>query len=120
MSDSLESGVPSDADPIDAAWDALQEAWDEPGAHKRFLAVCVGHDRLKDAGMRYRSVIDGDDPKRRAVAERQIDRILASAMSNLEAHRTPPPRRNTKLLLVALVVFVLLVGGATWAVLGVP
>ena len=122
MSDSLESGVDADEDSIDAAWKVLEASWDEPEAHQRFVALCLTQNRLDAAGKRYRKVRDEDeDPERRAEANRQIDRILAKALVNLEILRSPPPpKRNTTLLLIATLVFVLLLGGATWAVLGVP
>jgi len=116
MSDSLESGVSDAPDSIQMAWEALEADWDDPAAHKRFVALCMSLDRLSEAGKRYRKVREADE-KRRAEAERQIDRILVQAMSSLEVLRsTPSPKRNTFVLLVALVVFVVLVLGATWAI----
>jgi hypothetical protein len=122
VSDSLESGVPSSDDPVTTAWEKLQEDWGDPEAHKRFIALCLTRERLAEAGRLYREVRDqDDDAERRAEAERQIDRILTHALSTLEVMKSPPaPKRNTALLLVATVIFVLLVGTATLAVMGGP
>lgn len=108
------------SDPIETAWAALGESWDEPEAHKRFVALCMAQGRLADAGRLYREVRDADEG-RRAEAERQIDQILVHALSTMELHRSPPaPKRNTMVLLIATAVFVLLVGAVTWAVVGAP
>ncbi len=106
--------------PIAEAWEALQQEWEDPKAHKRFIALCQSLDGLSEAGRRYRAVRDSDEEEaRRAEAERQIDAILAQALATLEVLKSPPPpKRNTALLLVAAVVFVLLVGTATLAVMG--
>jgi hypothetical protein len=105
---------------VAVAWAKVEEDWNDADAHKRFVALCMSENRLADAGRLYRRVRD-TDPARREEATRQIDQILSRALSTLEVLRTPKaPERNPKLLIVATVVFILLVGGATWAVLGAP
>lgn len=92
---------------IEAEWQRVAGAWDEPAAHRRFLVLCQSLGRLDQAGRRYREVRDRE-PERRADAERRLDEILALAMQSLAALKTePPPKRPLWLVLLAA-----LVGGA--------
>ena len=76
-------------DSIERAWAEVEAAWSEPEAHKRFLVVCDSLGLLAEAGRRYRAVKEGD-PERRAVAEKQIDALLALAMTRMTADKTEP------------------------------
>ncbi|MFK7991763.1 MAG: hypothetical protein AB8I08_37445 [Sandaracinaceae bacterium] len=92
-----------DDDPIDTAWIEVEANWTDEGAHKRFLMLCQGLDRLSEAGTRYRAVKDAD-PERREVAEAQIDRLLGLAMQQLQVLKTEPKRRSGKMVLLLLAV----------------
>lgn len=106
-------------DPIDVAWAEVEASWDDPTAHKRFVALCQSLRRLPEAGQHYRSVREGADEDRSKVAKREIDRILTMALASLEAIRTPPPsRRSPIMLFIALVVAVALMGSVSYLVLG--
>jgi hypothetical protein len=113
-------GMAEDPDPVEQAWAQLVEQWEEAEAHRRFLGLCAALGRLPEAGSRYRNVRNtAADPERRAIAEQQIDRLLAFAVSTLEQVRTDPgphPARPV-LLAVGVVLTALMVGLTTWLVL---
>lgn len=104
-------------DPLGEAWEKVDRAWDDPEAHRRFLALATTLGRLPEAGRRYREVRERS-PERRALAEKQTERLLGLAMQDLARIRTPPPdtgKRVTTWLGAAIAV--MLVGVATWALL---
>jgi hypothetical protein len=106
-----------EGDPLEEAWAALDEAWDDDERHRKFIALCQTLGRLPEAGRRYREAREGEEPERAKVAERQIDRLLTAAMKNLEPLRAEPPRRTRSALLLAAVLITLtLVGIALWAI----
>ena len=78
-------------DDLAAEWARVEAAWDDPQAHRRYVTVCGATGRLAYAGRRYRQV-QASDPERRALAEAQIDRILALAMERLAVEKTPAQR----------------------------
>jgi hypothetical protein len=99
------------ADPLREAWEKVDRAWDDPEAHRRFLALCRALGRLPEAGRRYREVREAD-PSRAASAEAQIDALLAAAMIEMQAHRAPPPAASARRWLTgaALVLLLALLG----------
>ena len=102
---------------LEAAWARVEEAWDDEDAHRKFKALAASLGRLDFAGTRYRGVRDGD-PERADVAQREIDRLVALAMSQLEVTRSAEPksgRRIVNLLAVAVVLGLLL--SALWVFL---
>lgn len=90
-------------DPIETAWAEVDENWEDEGAHKRFLMLCQGLDRLSEAGTRYRAIKESD-PDRREVAEAQIDRLLGLAMQQLQVLKTEPKQRSGKMVLLLIAV----------------
>lgn len=102
-------------DPIEAAWEKVEAAWDDEEAHRKFLGLCSATDRLAEAGRRYREVRERD-PERAAMAAAQIDRLLGLAMQNLEVLKTEPPQRTGKtiMFLIALGVSLSLIVTALW------
>lgn len=101
-------------DPVEVAWAKLEAEWSDDDAHKAFIGLCMSLDRLPDAGRRYRAVAD-DDPERAESAQKRIGAILAIAMRTMELGRTTPseePKR--RLLVVAFLLSVSLVGYALW------
>ncbi len=107
-----------DDDAIEAAWQRVEESWDDEKAHKAFLTLCASVDRLGDAGRRYRAIRESD-PARAEVASAQIDRVLGLAMQNLAVLKTPHEKRSgrTKMLLVAVGVSGAMIASAVWALL---
>jgi hypothetical protein len=111
-------GPVSDADPIDTAWQGVEAAWNDESRHRAFVGLCLALGRLPDAGRRYREVRDRD-PGRRAEAERQIDRVLAVALQQLELGRSaPPPARRLGLTIVAAVLSTVMIAGVLWLWVG--
>lgn len=101
-------------DPIDEAWERLSSHWDDDEAHRKFIGLCATMSRLPDAGRLYREVRDRDET-RRAVAEKQIDRLLTRAMQSLEAYRTEAPKRSPRTLLVIAVLMMLgMIAAVSW------
>ena len=101
-------------DPIDDAWGRLLSQWDDDEAHGKFIGLCATMGCLPEAGRLYREVRE-TDPERRAMAEKQIDRLLTHAMQSLEAHRTEPPKRSPRtLLLVAILMMLGMIAAASW------
>jgi hypothetical protein len=103
----------------DAAWAGLRARWDEPAAHRAFLAGCADLEALARAGARYRTMLQErpDD----AIAAAGRDEVLrkATVLGLAAVPRTAPPapvspwvRRS---LLFALAV--LLVGAVAWTAL---
>ena len=108
-----ESG--SQSDPLEAAWQALLDAWPEEGAHRKFLALAETLDRLPDAGSRYRGIKDealrAGDTARAAEAEAGIERLITRAMGRMELHRQPPDPKPRRIVLGLGVVLVLALFG---------
>jgi len=108
-----DGSVEEEPDPIAAAWEALEQAWGDEQAHKRFVSLCASVGRLPEAGRRYRTVRD-TDPARAEMAAGQIAQLLRVAMLSLETQRaTPPQRPRVVLLLVALLVTATMILAAT-------
>ncbi|MFT3921262.1 MAG: hypothetical protein QM778_01880 [Myxococcales bacterium] len=87
-------------DPIESAWAELEANWDDDQAHRRFIALCVTQGALPTAGQRYRHVRDSD-PSRSQVASRQIEAVMAAALSTLDLSRSPPPKGRQRLQWIA-------------------
>ncbi len=105
---------------IESAWQEVLAAFDDEASHKKFLALCSGLDRLSEAGRRYRAIKDDEADPRSAMAKRQVDRLLALAMQNLDAIKTPPEQKRsvkTILFFVAFGVSATLVISALWSMM---
>ncbi len=79
----------ADPDPIESAWQALLERWDDDDAHKSFAVLAGSLDRLADAAARYREAAGMPERRDRAEAGKQL--IVAQAVARIDA--TP---RSTK------------------------
>ena len=88
-----------ESEQIEAAWQKVLQDWDEDDAHKRFIVLCESFNVLHEAGSRYRSIRESD-PERSERAKKQIDRILASAMSKLSIERSEPQKRPPRACLL--------------------
>ncbi len=104
----------SELDPVDAAWAELEAHWDDPDAHKRFLALCLTFGRLPDAGARYRKVKE-QDPARAERAGQQLEAVLAAATIALYESKSPAPQKHNRLNVFAIAVAATLVIAALWA-----
>jgi hypothetical protein len=83
--------VSDPADPLDAAWTALDAAWDDPAKHKAFVGLAASLGRLPDAAARYKTA--GENPARADGAERGRQLVVAAALAQIEtAPRTPRER----------------------------
>jgi hypothetical protein len=86
-------------DPLfEALWQKVEQAWDDPSAHERFLDHCLQSRQLPNAAGRYRSVTERD-------SSAQLQRIATLALSQLAASRTPRStvlRNAVSLLAVAI------------------
>jgi ferric-dicitrate binding protein FerR (iron transport regulator) len=110
-----------DENAISTAWAEVEARWDDPEAHDAFRTLCARLDRLDAAGRRYRAVREAGGP-RAEEAERQQQKLLATAMSRLEASRSIPPpaprrRRPRGLLLLAVGIALALVAASLWSFL---
>jgi len=105
-------------DAIEAGWEVLLKAWEDPEAHRKFIGLATGLGALPRAGARYREVQKAH-PERAERAQAGIDKILSVALSQMDLARTPsrPPPRLA-LFLLALFVSAGLVGAALWAYVG--
>ena len=89
---------------FDLLWRHVLEQWPDDASHHAFLQVCQSERRLADAAARYRGM--AGDHARRAVAEKQLHKILVLALSEMETpQRTPPPRRSRLMVLSAFAFF---------------
>jgi hypothetical protein len=87
------------SDPLfEALWQKLEQSWDEPGAHERFLDHCLQTQQLTQAAARYRAETERD-------TSRQLRRVTELALSQLAASRTPRSivRRNAASLLAVAI-----------------
>ena len=109
----MESG---DDEALSEAWDEVLARWDDPAAHKRFLALADLRGALAFAGTRYRAVRDAD-PSRRSEAEARIDQLLGLAMVRVQTLRAPTPSGHRRLEWVAFGVSVTLVAAALYQAL---
>ena len=102
-------------DPIDEAWARVEAEWGNEDAHRRFVGVCVALDRLPEAGKRYRQVRE-NDPARRDVALKQIDRLIGLATQQLQDTRIRPASTEHKRTLTWAAFFIMLVlmGAGVW------
>lgn len=115
MSDA-ETAAPT-SDPLELAWQEVLAQWDEPQAHKRFLALADTLDRLADAGRRYRAVRESD-PARAERASKQVDALLGIAVTKMSAvEKSPPPKARRRLDFIALGVSAALIAAALWSML---
>ena len=95
----------------------MDRAWEDPEAHRRFLALSSTLGRLDVAGARYRATRDAN-PARRELAEAQIGKLLGLALASLGTLKSTPlpnARRWVNVLGVALALT--LAALAAWALL---
>lgn len=110
-------GEPAEADDsIEAAWAAVEARWDEPEAHKKFLALADALDRLAEAGKRYRAVKETDAARRDAAA-RHIDQLLGLAMKRVRVDKVEPTKSRSRVEWVALGVSIVLISAAVFSAL---
>jgi hypothetical protein len=100
----------------DAAWASLRARWDDPAAHRAFLAACADLDALARAGARYRAALQEtpDD----AIAAAGRDEVLrkATVLGLASVPRTAPPAPVSPWVKRGLlsVLALLLAGAAGW------
>ena len=77
--------------PLDEAWERIERDWSDEKAHEAFLALAEALGGLGFAGRHYGEVrkAGGD---RVEMAERQIERIQARALAQLQTMRTDTDR----------------------------
>ena len=90
------SAPPPTDDPLDAAWAALLERWDQDEGHRAFVGLAASLERLPDAARRYRA--QSSDPARAERAKQGVDRVLAAAMTAMK----PPARERPRPVNVGL------------------
>jgi len=98
---------------LDQAWSAVIADWHDELAHKRFIALCLSVGRLDYAGGQYREVSE-TDPNKREEAQRRISDIIAASAEILFRQKSEKPRKQTKLLMVALGVSLSMIGYSLW------
>jgi hypothetical protein len=98
---------------LDQAWSEVIADWQDERTHKRFIALCLSAGRLDFAGGRYRKISD-TDPSKREEAQRRISDIIAASTEILYGQKSEKPRRQTKLLFVALGVSLSMIGYSLW------
>lgn len=103
-------------DPIDAAWQQVEAAWEDDGAHRRFVALCESLGALAEAGRRYRAVRD-TDPTRSPSATKRIDYVLSVAMRSMEVTRATAPAGTSLARTVSVIVALGVVALALMALL---
>jgi hypothetical protein len=81
---------------LEGAWEAVERAWDDDVAHRRFIAFCSATGALAEAGRRYRELGDRD-PTRRGRAQEQLGAVMGAAMLSLQNTREPPRVRRSRL-----------------------
>jgi hypothetical protein len=88
------------AEPLAMAWAQLEESWDDDGAHRRFIALCMARGDLQAAGKLYRSVRERD-PSRAAEAGKRIDAIVVHALTALDVARAERPKKRLRIEWIA-------------------
>ncbi len=107
------AGIPAEAAPVEAAWQAVLDGWEDPGAHERFLALCEAMGVSAEAGARYRSLRESD-PARAAEAQKRLDQLVARALARLQLERSEvSPRPRRWLFLLAVLATICLLTAAT-------
>ncbi|MDP3278138.1 MAG: hypothetical protein Q8Q09_23330 [Deltaproteobacteria bacterium] len=95
---------PSEQEPLELAWKRAVESWDDPAAHRAFVALASAIDQLNVAASRYRAAketqsepivagyrVPGDRASRVEIADRGLQLVLAQALARLD--RMPRTRR---------------------------
>ena len=75
----------------DAAWAALEQRWEDAGAHRALLAACDDLDALAAVGRRYRAVLEAR-PQDRMAQEMKAEilkRATVIGLSQLPRTRVP-------------------------------
>ena len=92
-------------DPVlDAPWAALELAWDQDGAHGKFLDAAASADALDVAAAHYRRRRDAnpEDARARAGLERTLMLAQRIYQARAQSERTPPSSVKTLKLLGTL------------------
>ena len=89
---------------LTALWESVETKWDEPHVHGAFLEACAAENQLAFAARKYREQKDGDNPTRRSVAKRQLEKITTMAVAQMAALKTPPRESKRALTIVAAVI----------------
>ncbi len=86
---------------IDVPWATLEAAWDEDGAHAKFLDAAASADALDVAAAHYRRRRDGnpEDARARAGLERTLLLAQRIYQARAQSERTPPSSLTTLKLL---------------------
>jgi hypothetical protein len=74
---------------VRAAWDALQDAWDEDDRHTAFLRIVVDENAFAWAAQQYR------EKKPDARAEAMLERVRRAAEARFAASATAKPEPKT-------------------------
>ena len=105
-----------EVDPLETAWSEVEGHWDDPAAHKKFLALADTLDRLADAGRRYRSA--SEDPARAERGKTQIDALLALALKRMKSvEQSAPPKARRRLDFIAFGISAALIAAALWSMM---
>jgi hypothetical protein len=82
-------------DPVlDALWKKVLDEWEDDKRHAAFIEHCRAVGGLAEAAARYRGM--AGDRERGPEAEKRLKSILAVALVELEALRTPAPERSSR------------------------
>lgn len=89
---------------IDAPWAKLEAAWNEDGAHARFLDAAAAADALDVAAAHYRRRRDANPDDERATSGLERTLMLAQRIyqARAQAERTPPTSLRTLKLIGTL------------------
>lgn len=87
---------------VEQLWSHVDQHWDNEAAHEALLQQCASPEQLAEIAKRYRR--QTERPERTHIAERQLQRIAALAMSRLEVSRETAAagRPYGKYVLIAL------------------
>lgn len=103
---------------LESAWQQVSEDWSNEQNHRKFIVLCQATGQLSYAARRYRHVI-ATDPLRKTDAEHHIEEITLAALAGLAVDRVAlPEKRYSRLTLVAMGVFIAMLGWAAWAFRG--
>ena len=91
---------------LEKLWLHVLNRWEDDAAHVAFLENCRETGSLAQAATRYRGLAGNATYRERA--DRQLSAITALALAQLEAGRTPQPRRGPTSPRVALVLTLVL------------
>ena len=100
---------------LETLWQHVSENWEENAAHSAFISACSENKRLPFAAEQYRSA--KEDPARQAVAEAQLQAIVAVAMASIDAQRGTPKAKSRAITIVGVLVSLSLILASLWLLL---